>query len=307
MHYFNFSRLSRLDVKWTNTFTGNDDLYLENHSNPYYELIMVIEGPIHLQVGQERLELKSGEIFVLKPWEQHSGWRKNAEGASFFWVQFTCDPVLSDFHAWTEENDRLIFVHSPQNELRTNPAQDMDQNLLPRRFRPERRFKILSLFENLIYEYNHPQGYFRMRQSLILGHILEVICSDLLEQHQKDTSLPASYLTYRKIINYLEENYEKEINKESIESYLDRRYEYLCHIFKKNSGLTISAYIQQLRIQRAKYLLLISNRSIADISEEIGYQDSLYFSRIFKKVVGVNPSQYRERKESGHTQANDVY
>jgi AraC-like DNA-binding protein len=309
VQYFNFSRLSLLDVKWANIHKGNEGLYLENHSNPYYELIMVIEGPIHLQVGQERMELQSGEMLVLKPWEQHSGWRKNAEESTFFWVQFVCEPGMSDFHSWTGAAGDPVIVHMPESELRTHVSQSADRVLLPRRFRPERRYKVLSLFENLLYEYNRPQGYFRMRQSLLLGHILEVIASDLLEHHRQDVAYPPSFLTYRNLIYYLDENYGKEISKETIEARLDRKYEYLCHIFKKNCGLTISAYIQQLRIQRAKHLLLNSSRSIGDIAEEIGYRDSLYFSRLFKKAVGISPSRYRERTaaETGQLPGSDAY
>jgi AraC-like DNA-binding protein len=298
MNYFSISRLTRFDVRWANLHKGNSNFHKTNHSNPFFEILMVIEGPIYMQIGSERLELKSGEAFILKPWEQHSGWREMSEESSFYWIQFQCDPHLDEFQLLTNTYEKFNFIHTPKNELRTQFNQDFDDSiLLPRRSRPDRRFQLLSLFEKIMHEFAHPVGYFHFRLNLLLGSIMEMIANDLLEHYQKDTNLPISFITYRNLISLLNENYTKELTKEWIEKELSRKYEYLCQVFKKNSGINISTYIQQLRIQRAKHLLLNSTRTMNDISTDIGYQDALYFSRIFKKVVGLSPSQYRQCKE----------
>lgn len=65
-------------------------------------------------------------------------------------------------------------------------------------------------------------------------------------------------------------------------------------IFKKNFGCTPRAYITQQRLNTAENLLLNSNLSIKKISESIGYDDSLYFSRIFKKRYGYSPKEFKE-------------
>ncbi|MFE5321576.1 helix-turn-helix domain-containing protein [Paenibacillus sp. NPDC056579] len=65
---------------------------------------------------------------------------------------------------------------------------------------------------------------------------------------------------------------------------------YIGQIFSKYAGLTIRNYIQQLRIQSAKYLLLESLPDIRNIAEQVGYDDPLYFSKIFKKFEGISPT-----------------
>ena len=85
----------------------------------------------------------------------------------------------------------------------------------------------------------------------------------------------------------------KNINKDLLERYLQRNYEYIGQIFKRYSEITLVEYIQILRIQRAKYLLQHIGKSIKEISDEVGFKDNFYFSKVFKKIVGKQPSQYR--------------
>ncbi|MEF2245165.1 MULTISPECIES: AraC family transcriptional regulator [unclassified Paenibacillus] len=295
MEYLTMARLSRIDVKWASIHKGNFDFYRSVHSNPYYEILIVIEGPIYMQVGNERLELKSGELFLLRPWEAHSGWREISEESCFFWIQFQCDPNLEEFKEWTKTRRDINFIHDARSDLRTNFDENIDKVLLPRRFRPNRRHLILSQFENIIHQFAHPSGYFRFRLSLLLGNLFETIANDLLEQDHHNRAVSASFFTYRNLINMLNENFAKSLDRNWIERETGRKYEYLCQVFKKNSGISISSYVQQLRIQKAKYLLMNTSLSIQEIGEEVGYQDALYFSRVFKKITGKSPSPYREQ------------
>ncbi|HET8705548.1 MAG TPA: helix-turn-helix transcriptional regulator, partial [Pseudomonadales bacterium] len=71
------------------------------------------------------------------------------------------------------------------------------------------------------------------------------------------------------------------------------------HFSKKYKALTGHSPIQHfihLKMEQACYLLDISDQAVSLISQQLGYDDPHYFSRLFKKVIGVNPSQYRDAK-----------
>ena len=70
---------------------------------------------------------------------------------------------------------------------------------------------------------------------------------------------------------------------------------YLCQIFKNETGITINTYINMFRVGKAKDLLLRENAKLYEISSCVGYNDPNYFSRLFKKQVGITPPEYRER------------
>ena len=69
---------------------------------------------------------------------------------------------------------------------------------------------------------------------------------------------------------------------------------YFSTMFKKETGITISEYIVQTRMEKAKELLRFTNMSVASICEQVGYADVKSFTRNFKKSTGMKPSEYRK-------------
>ncbi len=71
---------------------------------------------------------------------------------------------------------------------------------------------------------------------------------------------------------------------------------YLSQLFKKETGLGISAYITQLRIERAKIMLLETELLVADIAKQAGFMSTGYFTQVFKKLESITPQEYRRKK-----------
>lgn len=139
---------------------------------------------------------------------------------------------------------------------------------------------------------------FARRVNILFWSILEILAYELIQIHHLDPSISGSFKIYRSVINFLEITYMTEVSKQILEPIINRKYEYICNVFKKHSGLTISEYVLQLRIQRAKVLLNKSNKNVMQIAQEVGFHDSYYFSRQFKKMTGLTPSQFRISERS---------
>ena len=73
---------------------------------------------------------------------------------------------------------------------------------------------------------------------------------------------------------------------------------YLSSRFHKEVGITITDYINQVRIQRAANLLRSSSLSVQQVAEQCGFADGNYFTRIFKKINGMSPNEYRKLMKS---------
>ena len=85
-----------------------------------------------------------------------------------------------------------------------------------------------------------------------------------------------------------------EISITSIAEALSVSEGHLSHLFKKETGCTVLGYLTQYRMQRAMELLKDRSRKIYEVAAEVGYGDVTYFSSIFKKHVGISPSEYQE-------------
>jgi len=293
MSYFAISDHSRFQVKWTEMYRIEPQ-FMEAHSNPYYELIMISDGPVYMQIEQEKLVLETGECLLLLPWEQHHGWKKDAPGR-FFWVQFSADPALKTISQWQHARQ---LQHASRGDLRISEEAEGESLIIPRRFSPTNRYECLRTFELLAAEFKRPRSYYRFRLTILLSQLLEQLAQDAFEQHNFTAVLTGSYTTYQKLLSLLHEIYATEYAVEFIETYMDRKYEYLCQLFKKYAGITIGAYTQQLRLQRARHLLRYTYKTIDTIASEVGYQDALYFRKVFKKHIGSTPTQYRQEQRS---------
>lgn len=94
------------------------------------------------------------------------------------------------------------------------------------------------------------------------------------------------------IIRYINEHHTTDITMKTLSERFNYSVSSLSHIFKKNTGLSISKYIEGLRIDDAKWLLKHTKLQVAEISSLLGFCNSGYFSAVFKKCTGVAPKSY---------------
>lgn len=97
-------------------------------------------------------------------------------------------------------------------------------------------------------------------------------------------------------LTYLEPNYTNNISVQSLADSIGLNRSYLHRLFKSATGSSVQEYLLDLRIRKACTLLKSTVLPIAIISLSVGYEDTLYFSRLFKKKKGVSPSRYRLQK-----------
>jgi len=100
----------------------------------------------------------------------------------------------------------------------------------------------------------------------------------------------------KKACLFLQENYHKEISLEETAQFCNLSTFYFSKIFKEHKKQNFINYLTEIRINEAKRLLKETNLSMREISNDIGYHDPNYFTRVFKRVVNCSPSDYRNKK-----------
>ena len=93
--------------------------------------------------------------------------------------------------------------------------------------------------------------------------------------------------------SFLDEHYSEKHSLESVASHFFIDKHYLARLFKEQYGVTLVTYLQQVRITHAKRMLRFTDKSIEEIGLECGIGELNYFSRVFKKLEGVSPSEFR--------------
>ncbi|MBW7456614.1 AraC family transcriptional regulator, partial [Paenibacillus sepulcri] len=121
----------------------------------------------------------------------------------------------------------------------------------------------------------------------------QFVC-ELMEQLQHDGLEQASPDLVLHAARYMDNNYAQPITADTLAALLNCSSRTIQRLFKKRLALGPIDYLLQVRMDKAKELLLDTNAGLKDIAEAVGYVDSYYFSRLFKRSTGVSPSTYRD-------------
>ena len=145
-----------------------------------------------------------------------------------------------------------------------------------------------AAFTALLDEMRHPPTPIaRLRAAAAAINLLTRL-GQSLERGERKRRLPRS-------IAYIREHFTEEIDKETLAAMDGLGGTQYHAVFKQVMGRTPAAYITFLRTMKARELLLDLDMPISEVARECGYDDPLYFSRVFRRTVGVSPSEYRRR------------
>ncbi|SER42915.1 Helix-turn-helix domain-containing protein [Gracilibacillus ureilyticus] len=148
--------------------------------------------------------------------------------------------------------------------------------------------------------YNGRNMYEELSQLREIEWVVKWLISQVIEPYIKfleENMNMEMKLAVDKVVSYIEEHYMEDISLESCAEFVDITPYTLSKAFKKIHGINFIDYLTTIRMDKAKELLLQTNMKINEISEQVGYRHS-YFNRIFKKHVGLPPSQYRKMRAS---------
>lgn len=156
-------------------------------------------------------------------------------------------------------------------------------------------YDISKLCGNHIFDGENPETIHEEIWEMAFLSQIEAYLMDKLDRffHETDSGYSQYPLAFQ-VRMFLEENFENEdLSLTEISSYFSVSESYLCILFKKAFHTTVNQYLIDLRIQKAIYYLKNTNKKIKEISDLVGYRDSNYFIRIFKKNTGLTPADYR--------------
>ncbi|WP_282937058.1 response regulator [Paenibacillus sp. RC67] len=110
----------------------------------------------------------------------------------------------------------------------------------------------------------------------------------LLEHQHQDQNV------IYEIAKYIQNHYHQDITLQEIANHFYLSREYISRKFKQEFKVNLSDYLSDIRVEKAKLLLLNPHLRIAQVAEMVGYDDEKYFSKVFKKTVGLSPNEYRK-------------
>ena len=192
-----------------------------------------------------------------------------------------------------EEGLRQIHDLQPDlvfTDIRMPDMSGLDLLREARKMYPDMLFAVLSGYSVLGYclkPFDENELYALLDKAAALLGKLE-------KRETEKATEPARSETMRGILLYLQEHYkDPELSTVEVARVFGFNPNYVSQLFKKSEKETLTSYLTNLRMQKACVLLESSGCQVRQAGEQVGYPDYLYFAKVFKKHMGVTPSEYR--------------
>ena len=243
----------------------------EPHSHHFLEVIFVSDGSGTVVIEDQSYDVHRGDLLVY-----------NAEILHFEKSSDT-DPMEILFVAY----DKLEITDLPPNWL-LPPSYGYV-------FHSGDMYDIFyKYFTTLVSEFDKKERFYtEIAQNV--SRTLLMYMFRLINQTENAAGLLESGKTMETALRFIDENFRREITLDELaEKCFTNKY-YLSHLFTRSQGISVGKYILNKRIKEAKRQLENKDRSVAEIANDIGFNDPSYFCRVFKKETGITPLAYRKR------------
>lgn len=159
--------------------------------------------------------------------------------------------------------------------------------------------RIFCLVENVFRELTEKGPFYKAAvksAAISLFVLLARDHSSEWDDYEKQASQNKKTEIVKKAIAYIRQHFQEDISLDDICEQTGYNRYYFCHVFKEVTGQTILAYVNFVRCSHAKKLLLSGTANVAESAEQSGFRNQSYFTRIFKKQMGMLPSQVGQNK-----------
>jgi AraC-like DNA-binding protein len=266
-----------------------------------YVLYFIKSGELHMKENGHSFVLRKGDIYVLEPNMEHEGTEHDL--CDYYYIHFEHGDIrtlqVEDMKALAQY---FIAHHDQSPFLEGKPVHPLVSEYdccFPKShaITDKARFRKALLAMNDMLQlyrrkhYNHSLTALRFTELLI-----ELSRDNFMDELQRNDRYPAKSIgKVNGLLDYIHQNYPHKITSHQIESVFDGNYDYLNRCFKAMTGQTITQYVNQVRIKHAKELIETTDLTFGEIGYLTGLNDPYYFSKVFKKHVGMPPNQYAKR------------
>ncbi|WP_125768063.1 helix-turn-helix domain-containing protein [Lapidilactobacillus wuchangensis] len=233
------------------------------------ELIIGLSGQVHLQIAEQTFHVGPGDILTVFPFETITGAQPTVEKSSFIWCH---------------------FIQHGNYQINVTEQKSANQISLPR-FYHLNEFSQTVIAAQQLLDFAHNAAIRPLTSDYQTSLLILTLADAVRNQNAQATTHQTSL---NEIKEWLRINLAQHQSLPEIAAQFFMNPDYLNRIFKRETGLTIMAYTNQLRLDYAKLLLLSTKESVKAISESAFFSDVKYFERLFKKKNHLTPNQYRQ-------------
>ena len=253
------------------------------HWHPEIEITYVQKGTMCYKVNHMVYHLKEGDIVFNNSGALHSGTMENQKDCAYSPVTFDSRLIYGFFQSTV--NSKYVDPVIQDSML---PAICIDQSEPWHKPFREYLLRIIDLDEK-------KPDFYELDITICLQSMWRLLLEHITYEPQASRENSLEYDRIKKILSYIEENYQNKITLNDIAGHIHLCESECTRLFKRHMNTTLFAFLQEYRIERSLEFLQ-DDQPVSAVADKAGFSDPNYYSKVFAKIKGCSPREYRNHR-----------
>lgn len=253
------------------------------HWHPEIEITYVQKGTMCYKVNHMVYHLKEGDIVFNNSGALHSGTMENQKDCAYIPVTFDSRLIYGFFQSTV--NSKYVDPVIQDSML---PAICIDQSEPWHKPFREYLLRIINLDEK-------KPDFYELDITICLQSMWRLLLEHITYEPQASRENSLEYDRIKKILSYIEENYQNKITLNDIAGHIHLCESECTRLFKRHMNTTLFAFLQEYRIERSLEFLQ-DDQPVSAVADKAGFSDPNYYSKVFAKIKGCSPREYRKHR-----------
>ena len=253
------------------------------HWHPEIEITYVQKGTMCYKVNHMVYHLKEGDIVFNNSGALHSGTMENQKYCAYIPVTFDSRLIYGFFQSTV--NSKYVDPIIQDSML---PAICIDQSEPWHKPFREYLLRIIDLDEK-------KPDFYELDITICLQSMWRLLLEHITYEPQASRENSLEYDRIKKILSYIEENYQNKITLNDIAGHIHLCESECTRLFKRHMNTTLFAFLQEYRIERSLEFLQ-DDQPVSAVADKAGFSDPNYYSKVFAKIKGCSPREYRNHR-----------
>ena len=253
------------------------------HWHPEIEITYVQKGTMCYKVNHMVYHLKEGDIVFNNSGALHSGTMENQKDCAYIPVTFDSRLIYGFFQSTV--NSKYVDPVIQDSML---PAICIDQSEPWHKPFREYLLRIIDLDEK-------KPDFYELDITICLQSMWRLLLEHITYEPQASRENSLEYDRIKKILTYIEENYQNKITLNDIAGHIHLCESECTRLFKRHMNTTLFAFLQEYRIERSLEFLQ-DDQPVSAVADKAGFSDPNYYSKVFAKIKGCSPREYRNHR-----------
>ena len=259
------------------------------HSHKYIEIVYILSGSAKHILGDSCVTAQKGDLFIINPDVPHAFYGNTESSEAFCAYDLMFVPDFFEINP----GNRGDFASLGSSFLFSSIFSQEKMAGADLHFSSNSYHDFGELFNKIYLEYYRmEQGYI----NIIRAYIIELIVKISRRMDAKTSSPPSTHKSaiIDAALACLHEHYKTHISVSDLAAHMFLSRDYFSKLFRNVTGMTVNAFLKQLRVNEVCRLLLATDQSVTEIAQSCGFRDMKSFYSAFRAQTGKTPGEYRE-------------